>query len=90
MVGGDNPYMSTYKRLNTFLRERLADRLVLTFAQIEDILGFPLPAEARLQPGWWTLAPAGAVQSEQADCWSSASRTASANLSARTVLFERT
>jgi len=81
--------MSTYRRLNTFLRERFADRLVLTFAQIEDIIGSPLPAEARLQPDWWVTAPAGGPQSEQADCWVTASRTASANLSSRTVTFER-
>jgi hypothetical protein len=89
MVEVDKPQMSTYRRLNTFLRERFADRLVLTFAQIEDILGTPLPAEAWAQPNWWVTAPAGGTQSEQADSWVSASRTALANLSAQTVLFER-
>lgn len=78
-----------YRRLYTFLQGRYADRLVLTFAQIEDLLGFPLPAPARVETAWWGLATAGAAPSVQSESWTGASRTATVNLSARTVLFER-
>lgn len=78
-----------YRRLYTFLQGRYADRLVLTFAQIEDLLGFPLPAPARLDREWWARAAAGAPPSAQSGSWIGASRTATVNLSARTVLFER-
>lgn len=88
MVVTDKP-MANYKPLHSFLAGRFADRLVLTFGQMEDLLGFPLPAEARLQPSWWELPTGGAARSEQAECWASASRTATANLQAATVLFER-
>lgn len=75
-----------YRRLYAFLQGRYADRFVLTFAQIEDLLGFPLPAPARVETAWWGLATAPSLQSQS---WTGASRTATVNLSARTVLFER-
>jgi len=78
-----------YKRLYTFLQGRYADRLVLTFAQIEDLLGFPLPAPARVEREWWSRAATGATQSVQSESWAGASRSATVNLTARTVLFER-
>jgi len=81
--------MANYRPLHTFLAGRFADRLVLTFGQMEDLLGFPLPAEARQHPSWWELPAGGAPRSEQAECWASAQRTATANLQAATVLFER-
>jgi hypothetical protein len=78
-----------YKKLCMFLQSRYADRLVLTFAQIEDLLGFPLPAPARLEREWWSSAVAGVAPSTQSASWASASRSATVNLGARTVLFER-
>ena len=86
-----NPLASAldYRTLSTFLQSRFADRLVLTFAQIEDLLGFPLPAPARVEQTWWDLATVGAAPSEQSQSWTGASRTATVNLSAKTVLFER-
>lgn len=81
--------MPNYRPLHTFLAGRFADRLVLTFSQMEDLLGFSLPVEARQQLDWWALPQGGATRSEQAECWASASRTATVNLQASTVLFER-
>ncbi len=91
MVDLVNPLASVldYRRLYTFLQDRYADRVVLTFAQIEDLLGFPLPAPARLEREWWSRADTGVPESVQSDSWARASRTATVNLSARTVLFER-
>ena len=78
-----------YHLLQTYLRERSADRLVLTFGEIEDLLGFALPPEARLEPDWWGTGDLAAPCSPQTDCWSNASRTATVTMSSQRVLFER-
>ena len=78
-----------YLGLHTYLRNRYADVVVLTFGQIEDLLGFALPALARLQRDWWANAGADSRPSAQARSWTDASRTATPNLLARTVTFER-
>ena len=79
------PYLLLY----TYLDKRYADTLVLTFAQIEDILGFALPDAARLRREWWTHAAINAGDSSYSDAWILAKRTAVPNLPARTVVFAR-
>ena len=85
------PYADTgeYRLLYKYLRDRFADRVVLTFGQIEDLVGFSLPSGARLQREWWNVAASTAHESEPSASWTLADRTASVNLSARTVAFER-
>ena len=78
-----------YRLLYKYLRDRFADRLVLTFGQIEDLLGFSLPAPARIEPEWWSTPDAVADRSMQSDAWTLARRTASVNLPAQCVTFER-
>ena len=78
----------TYVLLYKYLENRYADTVVLTFAEIEDLLGFALPEQARLQREWWTPAETDAG-SNYSDSWVLASRTAVPNLVARTVVFER-
>lgn len=73
--------------LYKYLNERYADAVVLTFAEVEDLLGFSLPALARLSESWWT-SPAH-DDARLADSWILASRTARPNLPALTVAFER-
>lgn len=46
--------MSKYKPLERYLRTAGRARLPLTFAQIEKIVGGPLPASARRYPAWWS------------------------------------
>ena len=77
-----------YRCLHDYLEHRYADVVVLTMGQMEDLLGFALPAPARTDPGWWANA-AGAVRSPQSEAWTSAHRTAKPNLAAGNVLFER-
>jgi hypothetical protein len=79
------PYLLLY----TYLDKRYADTLVLTFAQIEDILGFALPDAARLRREWWTHTAIDAGASSYSDAWTLANRTAVPNLTARTVVFAR-
>jgi len=46
--------MSKYDPLRKFLQSRQTDQLPLTFAEIEQVLGFPLPHSARAGPSWWS------------------------------------
>jgi hypothetical protein len=79
-----------YRPLHRYLETRFADALVLTFLQIEDLLGHPLPNSAYSEPHWWDNAAASGAASPQSAAWGSAHRAATANLGARTVRFERT
>ena len=69
-----------YLLLYKYLANRYADTVVLTFAEIEDLLGFALPDQARVQQEWWV---------NNSDPWVLADRTAVPNLVARTVVFAR-
>ena len=76
-----------YLLLYKYLEGRYANTVVLTFAEIEDLLGFTLPEQARLHREWWTAA--AITIPDYSDSWTLASRTAVPNLQARTVVFER-
>ena len=78
-----------YQLLYKYLRDRYANRVVLTFAEIEDLLGFALPDPARSQREWWGGTGSVAHRSAQSDSWTLASRTATVNLLAQSVVFER-
>lgn len=80
---------SEYQGLHKYLDGRYAQTVVLTFGQIEDLLGFALPDLARHQPEWWANADAAGAPSVQARCWTEASRSATPNLAAGNVIFER-
>ena len=76
-----------YMALYTYLEQRYASKVVLTFDQVEDLLGFALPAAARVERDWWTRA---AVREDRhADAWTAARRIAMPNLPARNVAFDR-
>jgi hypothetical protein len=76
-----------YRALHTYLERRFAGVIVLTFEQVEALLGFALPAIASTAPEWWT----NAVNPDRhAAAWTAAGRTAVPNLGARTITFERT
>ena len=79
-----------YRLLYKYLEERYANTVVLTFGEIEDLLGFSLPDQARLSPEWWTdAADARVPEANYSDSWTLARRTAMPNLQAHTVVFER-
>jgi hypothetical protein len=77
-----------YRLLYKYLRDRYASRVVLTFSEIEDLLGFSLPERARLQQEWWSVTDPVPHESAQSDAWIVASRTATVNLAAQNVVFE--
>ena len=80
---------SKYAPLHAYLANRFADSVVLTFTQLEDLLGCALPDSARVQQEWWTSTRTDAGKSSCSDAWILAGRTARPNLLARTVVFER-
>ena len=83
----DRANAGEYQLLYKYLRDRFANRLVLTFGEIEDLLGFSLPAPARIELRWWS-SPVG-PRSVQSKAWMLADRTATVNLMAQCVVFER-
>ena len=78
-----------HRLLHEYLRDRYADSVVLTFGQIEDLLGSPLPAEASSDQDWWGRPAMVAADACWSDAWVLANRTARPNLQARTVVFDR-
>ena len=78
-----------YRLLYEYLQRRYADTVVLTFGQIEDLLGFTLPDPARTDKEWWTISDMNVAEARCSDAWTLAGRTATPNLSAQTVVFER-
>ena len=72
-----------YAALHRYLNDRYASLVVLTFEQIESLLGFPLPGAARTEGTWWTRAD------RHTAAWVKAQRTAAPNLPARNVAFQR-
>ncbi len=86
--GGRSVNIGQSQLLYKYLRGRFADRVVLTFVEIEDVLGFALPAAARSERAWWNGDGSG-NRTAQADAWMLANRTAVVNLPAKHVLFER-
>jgi hypothetical protein len=89
MTSQPSAVTAEYRALHKYLVERFADIVVLTFNQIEDLLGHPLPELARAEREWWANPAAESVPSVQSLAWTQASRTATANLRACTVAFER-
>lgn len=76
-------YLSLYR----YLEHRYASVVVLTFEQMEALLGFALPAPARTREDWWA---GEAVPADRHDnTWKVARRTATPNLLSQTVAFER-
>jgi hypothetical protein len=75
-----------YRALYTYLEHRYASVVVLTFEQIEALLGFALPTPARTEREWWT----GVVDTQHhCAAWTGAGRTAAPNLAAGIITFER-
>ncbi|WP_434970467.1 hypothetical protein [Microbacterium sp. bgisy207] len=56
---------------------------VLSFAEIEAVIGRPLPDQARVKPYWWESIP----RQPQSRAWLRADRRAEVDLSAETVTF---
>jgi hypothetical protein len=79
---------STYDRLRLHLIERNEPVIILSFSQIESILGRSLPPSARRYRPWWANETSGTHTHARA--WLGAGRrTRNVDLNARTVEFVR-
>ena len=78
---------SEFSAFHGYLEHRYADMVILTFGQIEDLLGSRLPDRARVDAGWWAGGEPDAAG--YAVAWRQAGRTARPNLPAGHVAFER-
>ena len=78
-----------YHGLYVYLRGLPAQEWRTTFAQIESIVGFALPASARLHRPWWANR-SGASRHGQALAWSVAGwETAEVDMDSETLLLRR-
>jgi hypothetical protein len=89
LVDNDCATVGEYKLLHKYLRDRFANRVVLTFSEIEDLLGFSLPPLARVNLAWWDGGDFGGTPSAQSCAWTLAGRTAAVNMPAQNVVFDR-
>ena len=78
-----------YQRLYTHLCSLTTREWRTSFSEIESIIGFELPASARLHRPWWSNQTGGNGHS-QALAWSAAGwETAEVDLNAETLLLRR-
>jgi hypothetical protein len=82
-----SPVPAAYMPLYAYLDRRYAVRVVLTFEQIEALLGFTPPSPAFADAEWWTRSQG--TTNHYSAAWTAARRTAAPQLSARIVAFER-
>ena len=78
-----------YQRLYTHLCGLTTREWRTSFGELESIIGFELPASARLHRPWWSNQPGGNGHS-QALAWSAAGwETADVDMDAETLLLRR-
>jgi hypothetical protein len=76
-----------YRPLREFLSRQTVAEAPMSFAEVEDVLGFPLPASARNHAAWWSNNVGTHVH---AAAWRGAGwRTSRVNLAAERVTFVR-
>ncbi|MCA0057365.1 MULTISPECIES: hypothetical protein [unclassified Mesorhizobium] len=78
--------MSKYYRLKDFLSEQDQDRIPMTFAEIEKVLEFELPA-SKQYPAWWSNNPSNNPMTRE---WLDAGyETESVNTASGKLVFRR-
>ena len=81
------PPRGKYRPLHDHLVSLDAARWDATFTEVEDVLGFDLPASARTHPAWWSNDPAS---HSHARAWAEAGwGTENVRLTAERVSFVR-
>lgn len=74
---------SIYDPLHQFLQLNNSNRLMMSFSEVEEVLGFSLPMSAYKYMAWWD----GASQHTQAYAWTKAGYKANAKLNEKKVEF---
>ncbi len=79
--------MGKYEPLGAFLRGQHAPEVMLTFSQVEKIIGIKLPPKAQQQRAWWSNNPDNNVMTR---VWLAAGyETARVDIGARRLVFRR-
>ena len=79
--------VSKYDPLGAHLRRRTADRIAMSFREIEQVTGVSLPAKSQHSRAWWSNNPGNNVMTK---VWLDAGfETAEVDLKAHTVVFVR-
>ena len=81
--------MSAYDPLKQKLDAETSDKLALSFAEIEVILGRALPESAYKYQAWWSNEQTEDTRHVQCRSWLSAGFQVNADLARRTVEFRR-
>ncbi|MBV2147703.1 hypothetical protein KRZ98_05305 [Sphingobium sp. AS12] len=76
-----------YADLTAYLEQQSGGHVTLTFADVEKIVGFPLPSSARKHGPWWTNSPSKGRHNEAwlAIGWETTDR----NMKGQTITFQR-
>ncbi len=80
--------MSKYDRLRDHLAEAGGDNLLMTFGEIETLLGEPLPGSAELVQ-WWHNPRSGVTRAERLPAWEAAGFIARHPRGSDVVIFSR-
>ena len=85
-----NRYQGKYGRLSEYLSSLTSQEWRTSFAEIESILGFRLPASARRYSAWWANERCENGTHSHARAWMNAGwETARVNLAGETLVFRR-
>jgi hypothetical protein len=78
--------MSKYDALRAFLEKQRAERVPMTFADVERVLGFKLP-KSQSYPAWWSNNPSNNVMTR---AWLAAGyKTEQVDIEGRKLVFRR-
>ena len=78
--------MSKYDALQAFLERQRAERVPMTFAEVERVLGFKLP-KSQSYPAWWSNNPSNNVMTR---VWLAAGyKTEQVDIEGRKLVFRR-
>jgi hypothetical protein len=79
--------MGKYEPLTEFLHKQGASRIVMTFSDIERIVGFKLPRSAKEHRAWWSNNPSNSVMTK---AWLNAGyQSEQVDMSGRKLVFSR-
>jgi hypothetical protein len=79
--------MGKYTSLRNFLEAQRAERIPMTFREIEAVLGFKLP-KSQVYPAWWSNNPTNNVMTNE---WLAAGyKTEQVDIEGKKLVFRRT
>jgi len=79
--------MSKYAPLGSYLRDQRFDRVPMSFADVERIVGFKLPKKSQIHRAWWSNNPGNNAMTK---IWMDADfRTEQVDIEARRLVFRR-